>query len=527
MSAESYFASQPPGAPQEGAVGSYLRAVTKHPFVVALVLLATLGAALGWLAVRSESYESETQLLVTPLPQADQTFLGFGPIRDSGDPTRTVQTAAALIETREAAIRTAQELGPGWDAERVLNAVEVRPQGESNVLDVRARAPSRDEAVRLSNSLATEALAIRDEELRSQVVGPIARAEAQLQAARDTGASTVEIEARLEQLQAVERDGDPTLALAQNAVAADPVGAPASVVIVLALLAGLALGSGAAVLLELATRRIRTDDELLSLYPLPVLSRVPLVTRRMRPGAHRHGPWQMPAAVRESFRTLIAQLRRTGAAADEQAAILLTSPSTGDGKTTSAINLAVALASSGRSVVLLDLDVRKPDVGRSLGLDGGYTAMDLLTMGENGLPELLQTLPYLPSLSVLAITPSAGDSGLLESINEKIPTIVDQARRLADYVVVDTAPLGEVSDALAMTRLMDDVIVVARPGHSNRTNLTIMRDLLGRAGSMPTGYLLIGAAPGASNSYYAHGLAGRSLIANPDDVSQRFPSPSP
>ena len=315
----------------------------------------------------------------------------------------------------------------------------------------------------------------------------------------------MEVEQRLEQLQSVLRDGDPTLALAQPAVAADRVGAPSSIILFLALLAGLALGSGAAVLLELATRRIRTDDELFALYPLPVLARVPLIARRQRSGAGAQGPWQIPA-VRESFRTLIAQLTRSGH--DDQGAIMLTSPSTGDGKTTSAINLAIALASSGRSVVLLDLDIRKPDVGGSLGLDASSTPMQLLTLPENALGDLLQTTPYFPSLSILAIRPTEGGAGLLEAINARVPGIVNEARGLADYVIIDTAPLGEVSDALAVSRLVDDVIVVARPGHSNRTNLTIMRDLLARSGRTPTGYLLIGAAPGASKSHDAHGLAG-------------------
>lgn len=498
-------------------MGSYLRAIASHPIVVALVTLAALAGALAWLSVRSETYEAQAQLLIEPLPQSDQTFLGYGALRDSGDPTRTVQTAAAVIETRAAAVRAARAMGEAWDVERVVSSVDVQPQGESNVLDVAAKADSEAQAVKLANSYARAALAIRDEQLRQQVEGGIARAQDQLEQAQQADDSTVEIQQRLEQLQSVRTGGDPTVGFAQRAVIGFPEGASRTVVLLLALIAGLALGSGAAVLLELFTRRVRNDDELLALYPLPILARVPLLPRRQRAG----GPglsWHMPAPVREGFRTLIAQLAK--AQDDGPAAIMMTSPSTGDGKTTSAVNLAVALASSGRTVILLDLDIRKPDIGRALGMQASAGPMSLLTMTSSSLGSLLQPVPQLPSLLVLPIGATAGDAGLVEAVNARVPDLLEEARGLAEYVVIDTAPLGEVSDALTISRLVDEVIVVARSGHTNRTNLTIMRDLLERAGRPPTGYLLIGEAPGASTSYYAHGVAGRPLFAEPEDVSR-------
>jgi capsular exopolysaccharide synthesis family protein len=386
------------------------------------------------------------------------------------------------------------------------------------VLDVSAKAESEREAVKLANTFARSALAIRDQAIRRQVTGAITRTRAQLEDARDSNSSTVEIAQRLEQLQSVQSDGDPTLGLAQRAVIASPEGASKAVVLILALIAGLALGSGAAVLLELFTRRVRTDDELLALYPRPILARVPQLPRRQRSGASDGMSWHMPAPVREGFRTLIAQLAK--AQDDGPAAIMMTSASTGDGKTTSAINLAVALASSGRTVVLLDLDIRKPDIGRSLGMQASAGPTSLLTMTNGSLGSLLRPVPQLPSLLVLPIGATSGDAGLVEAVNARVPDLLEEARGLADYVVIDTAPLGEVSDALTISRLVDDVIVVARSGQTNRTNLTIMRDLLERAGRPPTGYLLIGEAPGASTSYYAHGVAGRPLFAEPEDVSK-------
>ena len=81
---------------------------------------------------------------------------------------------------------------------------------------------------------------------------------------------------------------------------------------------------------------------------------------------------------------------------------------------------------------------------------------------------------------------------------------LEEARAIADYVVLDTAPLGEVSDALTIADQVDDVIVVARPGHTNRMNLQTVRDLLDGAGVQPTGLLLIGQQQGRTSSYYTY-----------------------
>ena len=138
--------------------------------------------------------------------------------------------------------------------------------------------------------------------------------------------------------------------------------------LILAALAGFTLGSGGALLLELTERRIRNEEEAVSLYPLPVLARIPILKGSQLRGRQASG-WHMLPAVREAFRTLMIQL---GPNPEGRAhVVMVTSASTGDGKTTSAVNLAAAAAASGDPVILLDFDLRKPDVGRTLGVQAG------------------------------------------------------------------------------------------------------------------------------------------------------------
>jgi capsular exopolysaccharide synthesis family protein len=503
----------------DGAFGSYLRAIRAHPLLVAAVTLATLVSAVAWLALRSETYESSAQMLVTPLPQSDETFLGLQLLRDSGDPTRTVQTAATLVESQQAADRAAEKLGGGLTGEALLTSIEVEPQGESNVLAVTARASSADEAARRANEFAQAALDTRDEALSEQIDAAIERLQTRIE--QQPGDQTDEQSASLEQLESVRSEGDPTLQLSQPAVGGTAVGTSKPVVIFLALLAGLALGSVAAVLAEMADRRVRTEDELLTLFPLPVLARIPLYSKSQwsPPGASSNGlPWQMPPGVREGFRTLVAQLESSTNGSGGKT-VLVTSASTGDGKTTSAINLAVSLAAGGESVILIDSDIRKPDVGATLGIGRAARLRQVLDESSK-LSSFLKPAPHLPKLSVLALRSDEGNTTLVESMNRRLPQLIAEAKTKARYVVVDTAPLGEVSDALHIAGEADDIVIVTRPGHSNRTYLVTMRDLLSRSGNVPTGFVVIGNLPGmSSSSYYGYGYgaAARQLAGHPGD----------
>ena len=96
-----------PAATAEPALGPYLRAIRAHRGLVVLTTLAFLAAALLWLSfARTPSYEATANVLVTPLPQDDEIFRGLQLLRDSGDPTRTMQTAASLMTSPEAARRS-------------------------------------------------------------------------------------------------------------------------------------------------------------------------------------------------------------------------------------------------------------------------------------------------------------------------------------------------------------------------------------------------------------------------------------
>ena len=459
--------------PDESAVAlrPYVRAIRARSLVVALATIAALGVAAALLATRAPTYKATAQLLVTPLPQDDRTFLGTTLLRDSGDPTRTVQTAAALVDSPAAAQLAARRIGGGTSAQAVQSDVNVQPLGESNILSVTASSTTADGAAQLANEYARSALAVRSQEIRNQIDGVMAAV------GPDPGTAD---QTRLAQLRAVRDRGDPTLMLSQPAQSPQASnGAPAWLVLALAAIAGFTLGSIAALLM---LRRIADERELVEVYPLPILARVPAGGRRRGGGLA-----QSPPEVVDAFRSLRLQLELEGRSGG---AILVTSASRGEGKTLSTIDLARELTAVGRRVVLIDLDLRRPRLAVELGVAPGRDLLDV-TRRADPLADALHEVHGSPRLRLASPT-SLVDARKVEDFEARLPLLIDEARAIADYVLLDGPPLGEVSDALHAVPLVDHVIVVARVGTTSRAALETLRDLLRRAGRAATGYVVIG-----------------------------------
>ena len=483
-------------AQNEGALGPYLRAVRSHKLVVALATLAALAGALAWTTLRTPDYDASAEILVTPVPQEDQIYVGLPLLRDSGEPTRTIQTAATLFESASAERETALRLD--LTRTQVGDAISVNAKGESNILEIKARATTAEAAAELANTYAESSLDIRSELIAERVQRTLEQLR-EREASLGEGATSevaVELQRRISALEALEDGDDPTMNVAEAATEPrEPVGLPPFIVLPLVVIAGLVFGTALALALSLSERRLRDEDDVLAAYPLPVLTRVPLLSRRVlrRPG--------MPPPVREAYRTLIAQVE---VRAPGDRVLMLTSASRNDGKTTAAINLAMSLVASGRRVILIDFDLRKPDVARRLGVDSGQGLLPMLA-SDAQIEDVLVPAPQLPLLQVATAASTAGDVALLEALIRRLPAILDQATAAADYVVVDTAPLGEVSDAVKVIDHVDAVILATRPGNTDASNLAQTRELLESAGREPLGMIVLGGQRGGPSTYYGYG----------------------
>jgi receptor protein-tyrosine kinase len=206
--------------------------------------------------------------------------------------------------------------------------------------------------------------------------------------------------------------------------------------------------------------------------------------------------------VSEGYRSLRATLiglerRRHGNV------ILITGSSASEGKTTTAVNLAASLTLAGKRVILIESDLRHPVLGGVFGVqadEGGVVSVLL----ENRTLEqaMVPSESHGPNLQLLLADFSGGWIADLFSI----PTaarLVDDARQLADYVIIDSPPLNEVVDALPLARMSDAVVLVARLGVTKLDKLGQLAELLDENGVVPSGFALVGTPrPGRNESHY-------------------------
>jgi len=249
VSVVDFTPSAPGPDTSEGALEPYIRALRARWKLVAAVTLVSLLAAVAWLTLRTADYEATANMLVTPIAADDPSFEGIDVLRaDPNESTRTVQTAAALVDSPNAAALAAQRLGEGWDRERVQTTVEVEPQGESNILSVTAVAEGADLSARVANEFARAALDSRRAAVEQQVNAALERLQSQGENASGEVASA--LAERIDRLESARASGDPTLSISQAAVPPGaPMGAPSWVIVALALIGVFTIVTGAALVM--------------------------------------------------------------------------------------------------------------------------------------------------------------------------------------------------------------------------------------------------------------------------------------
>jgi capsular exopolysaccharide synthesis family protein len=493
----------------------YFETVRERWRLVAIVTLLTTAVAVLYVATAPKVYEADADLLVTPVSSDDPVLTGLGLIRESSDPTRDVETAARLVTSRNVADLVRTQLNLPEDAEAVASKVDAVPVAQSNIVAVTARADSPELARDLANGFAEGVVAERSEVLRSQLDPLIERTRERIQSGEDISTDGASLVAELDQLERLKIGGDPSMRVSTPAVASDSPVAPRPMVTLFAgLLAGLVLGIGGAFAVQAIDPRLRREEQLRDRYSLPILARIPRERggstparplRRDDENRRPLGPSELSPRTVEAYRTLRTVLSIGAEQTASGRAILVTGPSPAEGKTTTAVNLATSFALAGQKVILIEGDFRRPSVARALRVRP-RVRIEKVLLGEATLQEALVTTELLGD--DLRVLPSVRSSDRITELLS-LPVarkLLDDARELADVVVLDTPPLTEVIDALPLARYVDDVLIVCRLGATNLDRLTRLSDLLDQNEIEPAGFVLVGAGSSEEESYY---MAGR------------------
>ena len=156
--------------------------------------------------------------------------------------------------------------------------------------------------------------------------------------------------------------------------------------------------------------------------------------------------------------------------------VLMTSTNPGEGKSYISINLAMSLSMLGKRVLLLGMDIRKPKLAEYLDLNVRYGVTQYLTNDQLTLDDLIVRDPKYGDLDVITAGPiPPNPSELLAS--KKVDEMFAQLRERYDYIVVDTAPVGMVSDTFTLDRVADATIYVCRANYTSKRDLQFANDI--------------------------------------------------
>jgi capsular exopolysaccharide synthesis family protein len=287
-----------------------------------------------------------------------------------------------------------------------------------------------------------------------------------------------------------------------------------------ALALGLTTGIGLCFVLEGVDNTVRTPEQAQAISQLPSLGMIPLGSRNTAQMSMRQrlSLASSPEAVElitqsrpqsqmaESYRALRTSLLLTSLGTPPKV-ILVTSALPEEGKTTTSINSAIVLAQRGTRVLLIDADLRRPSIHKTLGMAPGNGLSNVLTGGAT-LEQAVMLSSISPSLSILAAgTPPPNPAELLASNNMR--EVLDKLRSQYDHIVIDTPPTLSVTDAVVLSTNADAVILVIRAGQTTKQALRRARDVLIQVNARICGVLLNAVNLNSPDYYYYYEYQGK------------------
>ncbi len=286
-----------------------------------------------------------------------------------------------------------------------------------------------------------------------------------------------------------------------------------------ALVLGLTTGIGLAFLLEGLDNTVRTTEQAHMISGFAPLGMIPLGSKTAREtGAKRlvlassNEAVELITHVRpqsqmaESYRALRTSLLLSNLGAPPKI-IMVTSALPQEGKSTTSINTATVLAQKGVRVLLIDADLRRPSIHKTLGM-GPRSGLSNVLTGSTSLEQAITRTPLLPNLQVLpAGTPPPNPAELLASSNMR--DVLEELRHKYDHIVIDTPPTLSVTDAVVLSPRADAIVLVIRSGHTTKQALRRSRDILMQVNGKVAGVLLNAVDLSSPDYYYYYEYKGK------------------
>jgi polysaccharide biosynthesis transport protein len=448
-----------------------------RPVIVVLVVLGIV-ASNAFRQLDGPRYRASSEVLLTTT-DIGTVVIEAQPIVD---PERVEETGLAYAESFELYRRTAQKNPALGTADEIENATEVAVS--DSVLKFRTTRDEERLTVRTANALARNYVEWRREIEGAEIVEGITQVRRQLANEPVGSERRQDLRAQLNDLEFLNKLNTGHARIVETATDAAKVSpAPLRDSVVGAFI-GLVLALLVVAVREALDTRIRSEEDVEEVLDVPVLAAVPTLPRGSRLvmfGRHER-------FFGDTYGLLGAALthgRGTGTLV-----IAVTSSIATEGKTTTAANLAVALARRGENVVLADFDVRRPSIGPLFSVPADAKGVAQIIGGETTIGRALWEVSLNgtgPNVAArqdlggngadarsgtgsLRILPAGGSFGSLDHV-QSLSRVVEELRKTADVILLDTPPAILAVEMAELARTIDRIVVVVRQGRATRRSL--------------------------------------------------------
>jgi succinoglycan biosynthesis transport protein ExoP len=428
----------------------YLRILHKNWILIVACTLFGLAAGAGTSIASTPKYESTTQLYVSV--QSGSASVTNDLVQGTTFARQAVTSYVSVADSERVLAPVIKQLKLSLTPQQLAAKVTATSPLNTVLIEITATDTSPVMAARIANAVG--------ENLADVVVNVLEKPTG------DT-ASPVKIET-------VQPAATPTRASSPNV----PLN------LALGLLIGLAIGIAVSVLRTVLDTRIHTSHDIELVTDKPMLGGISFDSEAKRRPLVVHADPRSPRA--ESFRTLRTNLQFLDVD-HPQRTFVITSSVPGEGKSTTAANLAISLAETGARVALIDGDLRLPRIAEYMGIEGAVGLTDVL-IGRAELADVLQKW----GRNMLFVLPSGrippNPSELLGSNN--MTKLLNLLSSEFTYVIIDSPPLLLVTDAAVISKLAGGAILVAASGRTKRSEIVGAVKALDHIGSRLLGVVV-------------------------------------